>query len=202
MCCFIEIVVELFVISIYGLVFYRFYSKRKLRKSMAVRDRARSDLYLAQLRSQSAPNTPGFGPLSPRGGGGWHPTPTTPGYKDPYVTAEEGEKEGVQYAVAAPTVLAQPKPFSLQAPPTKPGVAPINTGAFQQTRTHSVSPPHEVPQTPMSPGFAQAERQNDHVPAAPGEQQYAPVAIPGSYVPPQPQQPQGHGFNFGLGDHR
>ena len=71
MCCIIEVVVELLCVIIYGIVFYRFYSKRKLRKSMANRDRARSDLYLAQLRSQSAPNTPGLrGPLSP--GDGWH----------------------------------------------------------------------------------------------------------------------------------
>ncbi|KAK0893977.1 hypothetical protein LTR91_024704 [Friedmanniomyces endolithicus] len=73
-CCIIEVVVETITISIYAVVFYRFYSKRQLRKSMASRDRARSDLYLAQLRSQSAPNTPGLAPsgagyLSPRDGG-------------------------------------------------------------------------------------------------------------------------------------
>ncbi|KAK3043978.1 hypothetical protein LTS18_002512, partial [Coniosporium uncinatum] len=68
-CCIIEVVVELFTIAIYGIVFYRYYTKRRLRKSMARRDTARSDLYLAQLKSQSAPNTPGFGPLSPRDGG-------------------------------------------------------------------------------------------------------------------------------------
>ena len=34
-------------------------------KAFATGDRARSDMYLAQLRSQSAPNTPGFGPKSP-----------------------------------------------------------------------------------------------------------------------------------------
>ena len=41
---------------------------------MAARDRARSDLYLAQLKLQSAPNTPGLpgGMLSPRDGG-WRP---------------------------------------------------------------------------------------------------------------------------------
>src|SRR5438876_94926 len=49
----------------YAIVFYRSYSKEKLRKSMYLRDKARSDLYLAQLRTQSAPNTPGFGPMSP-----------------------------------------------------------------------------------------------------------------------------------------
>ncbi|KAG5928793.1 hypothetical protein E4U53_002583 [Claviceps sorghi] len=64
-CIVIEIVVEVISISLYSIVFYRYYSKRRLMKSMDMRDRARSDLYLAQLRSQSAPNTPGFGPKSP-----------------------------------------------------------------------------------------------------------------------------------------
>ena len=53
-------------IVLYSVVFYRYYTKRKLTKSMDLRDRARSDLYLAQLRSQSAPNTPGFGPGGPK----------------------------------------------------------------------------------------------------------------------------------------
>lgn len=64
-CIIIEIVVEVISISLYSIIFYRFYSKRRLMKSMDMRDRARSDLYLAQLRSQSAPNTPGFAPKSP-----------------------------------------------------------------------------------------------------------------------------------------
>ncbi|KAG6004358.1 hypothetical protein E4U43_000756 [Claviceps pusilla] len=64
-CIIIEIVIEVISISLYSIVFYRYYSKRRLMKSMDMRDRARSDLYLAQLRSQSAPNTPGFAPKSP-----------------------------------------------------------------------------------------------------------------------------------------
>lgn len=64
-CIIIEIVVEVISITLYSVIFYRYYSKRKLHKSMDLRDKARSDLYLAQLRSQSAPNTPGFGPKSP-----------------------------------------------------------------------------------------------------------------------------------------
>ncbi|KAK2807488.1 hypothetical protein FQN49_008781, partial [Arthroderma sp. PD_2] len=63
-CIIIEIVVDTITIAIYAVIFYRFYSKRKLRKSMNVRDKARSDLYLANLRVQTAPNTPGF-PRSP-----------------------------------------------------------------------------------------------------------------------------------------
>lgn len=64
-CIIIEVVVEVISITLYSVVFYRYYSKRKLHKSMDMRDKARSDLYLAQLRTQSAPNTPGFGPKSP-----------------------------------------------------------------------------------------------------------------------------------------
>lgn len=64
-CIIIEIVIDVISIVLYTIVFYRYYTKRRLAKSMDMRDRARSDLYLAQLRSQSAPNTPGFGPKSP-----------------------------------------------------------------------------------------------------------------------------------------
>jgi len=64
-CVIIEVVVEVISITLYSIIFYRYYSKRKLHKSMDIRDKARSDLYLAQLRTQSAPNTPGFRPKSP-----------------------------------------------------------------------------------------------------------------------------------------
>lgn len=188
-CCIIEVVVEVLVITIYGIVFYRFWSKRKLRKSMAQRDRARSDLYLAQLRSQSAPNTPGFGPLSPRSGG-WRPPPGHPMYVDPQSAAENGESEKVQYAYARE--IAQPQPFTLGAPPIKvTGATPkVEQDGFDApNRADNVSPP-------------QQERVNDHVSAAPGEQTYASVPIPGAYTPlaspsypPAQQQPAG--FDFG-----
>ncbi|CAO2648818.1 Nn.00g097670.m01.CDS01 [Neocucurbitaria sp. VM-36] len=196
-CCIIEVVIEVLCITIYGIVFYRFWSKRKLRKSMAMRDRARSDLYLAQLRSQSAPNTPGFGPMSPRSGG-WRPPPGHPMYVDPHSAAEAGESDKVQYAYARE--IAQPQPFTLSAPPIKvTGATPkMNQDGFESTpsRTSSASPP--LP--PASPGFQ--ERRNDHVGAAPGEQQYASVPIPGAYTPlaspsyPPPQQ-QAASFDFG-----
>ncbi|KAF2178545.1 hypothetical protein K469DRAFT_598969 [Zopfia rhizophila CBS 207.26] len=196
-CCIIEVVIEVLCIIIYGIVFYRFWSKRKLRKSMAVRDKARSDLYLAQLRSQSAPNTPGFGPMSPRSGG-WRPPPGHPNYVDPHSAAENGESDKVQFA----RTIAQPQPFALRAPPIKiQGATPkVEQEGFEAPqRTNTASPP--VP--PVSPGIQ--ERQNEHVPAAPGEQQYAAVPIPGSYVPlaspsypPQPT-PTAQGFDFGPG---
>ena len=157
---------------------------------MATRDKARSDLYLAQLRSQSAPNTPGFGPMSPRSGG-WRPPPGHPLYVDPHSAAENGESDNVQYAVARE--IAQPQPFSLQAPPIKiTGATPkvAQDGFDTPARTNTSSPP-------VSPGF---ERQNEHVGAAPGEQTYASVPIPGAYQqlaspshPPQSAQ----GFDFG-----
>ncbi|KAF2707146.1 hypothetical protein K504DRAFT_383990 [Pleomassaria siparia CBS 279.74] len=192
-CCIIEVVVETLCIIIYAIVFYRFWSKRKLRKSMAVRDRARSDLYLAQLRSQSAPNTPGFGPLSPRSGG-WRPPPGHPHYVDPLSAAENGEAERPQYA----REFAQPAPFALKAPPIRiQGATPKveQNGFGAPARTLTASPP--LP--PASPGFQ--ERRNDHVSAAPGEQQYASVPIPGAYTPltspSHPPPPPTQTFDFG-----
>jgi len=222
-CAIIEIVLETFTIIIYSIVFYRFYSKRKLRKSMAVRDRARSDMYLAQLRSQSAPNTPGFGPLSPRDGG-WRPPPGHPMYKDPLSQAEEGGAPALSLAAVAnddsPTVVAQtpkgfaqPKPFQLQPPPIKiqgatpkvrqagfEGQSPVS--AASETSNSSLSRSHTVtpPMPPMSPVLTEVRQ--EHVTAAPGEQVYESVPIPGAYASPLAsptygqQQPQG--FNFDL----
>jgi len=59
-CAVIEIVVEVISLGIYCVVISRIRSKHKLYKTMSSRDKARSDLYLAQLRLQSAPNTPGL----------------------------------------------------------------------------------------------------------------------------------------------
>ncbi len=145
------------MIAIYAFVFYRYWSKRRLRKTMDLRDKARSDLYLAQLRSQSAPNTPGFGgPMSPRFG------PKTGG--DSFSEAEKGQSPTTQFATASPSSTS--KPFKLQPPPIK---------------VHQASPKMS------SDGFDEADRvveQPLHSPAAPGEQQYASVPIPGSYASP------------------
>ncbi|QIX00498.1 hypothetical protein AMS68_006015 [Peltaster fructicola] len=188
-CAIIEIVVEVLTIAVYAIVFYRFWSKRKLRKSMAVRDRARSDLYLAQLRSQSAPNTPGFGPLSPRDGG----------YRPPnlasYVNGPDIEKGMVQYV--DPDAKVQPTTFQLQAPPSKatpkmqaigftpiegppkpyrPTPAPIITAVSAQTG-------------PLSPAImSPREKRQEHFEAAPGEPVYEQVAIPGAYMSPTAAQ--------------
>ena len=221
-CCIIEIVVETLTISLYAVVFYRYWSKRKLRKSMASRDKARSDLYLSQLRSQSVPNTPGFGPLSPRDGG-WIPPPGHPSYRDPLSAAENGaskssiilDKEiqstGANDAdndatVQYPRGFAAPKPFTLQAPPIRiQGATPkLSQSGFSSPTTadhpqmshplplaaSSTSPPtspsyfNTAAAGPMSPGLFVPEKVQEHVPAAPGEQQYASVPIPDAYASP------------------
>ncbi|KAI4152803.1 MAG: hypothetical protein LQ341_000638 [Variospora aurantia] len=158
-CALIEIVVEVITITIYGVVFYRYYTKRRLHKSMDLRDRARSDLYLAQLRSQSAPNTPGF-----------QKTPMSPSYPshlhdDPVSKAENGEYYGTQYAEKRQSSFSQPKPFALQPPP--------------------IRVQHATPSAQQD-GFdpAPTPKPQEHVPAAPGEQTYEAVPIPGAYASP------------------
>lgn len=171
-CCIIEIVVEIIVIAIYGVVFYRFYSKNRLRKSMDARDKARSDLYLAQLRSQSAPNTPGFAqtPRTPR-----FPTAMSEVKHNPQSTAENGYAS----SYVSPQSATTTSPFSLQAPPKK------HTPKTPQTTftPAPVSTPPPQFQRPPSPEFS--ERVNDHIAAAPGEQVYDSVPIPGAYAGPR-----------------
>lgn len=201
LCAIIEIVVEVITIAVYGILFHRIYSKRKLRKSMAARDRARSDLYLAQLRSQ--PNTPA--PFSPRDGG-WRP-PTDYSYKaGPSV--EEGEIQAdsssdIQYIDA--DRKAQPTAFKLQAPPIRVtnatpkmqqvGFTPMETAP----RGRTPSPPEDQDQ--RSPLMAEApqqrEVQQEHFSAmAPGEQVYDSVPIPGAYEAPLSPGSEGRQMYF------
>ncbi|EEH44867.2 uncharacterized protein PADG_01156 [Paracoccidioides brasiliensis Pb18] len=165
-CCVIEVIIEVLVICIYAVVFYRFYSKRKLRKSMDVRDKARSDLYLAQLRSQSAPNTPGFARTP-----GFASPPMSPMKRgDPYSNAEDGY--ATQYATPKSpeaTYASGQRPFQLRPPPIR-----------VQDATPKLSQDEFI--TPMTP--TTLERRNQHVDAAPGEQIYASVPIPGAYATP------------------
>ena len=53
-CAIIEISVEVLSIAIYIFAFYRIASKRRLRKSMDVRDKARNEVWLTKLREQQA----------------------------------------------------------------------------------------------------------------------------------------------------
>jgi hypothetical protein len=183
MCCIIEVVVEVVCVLIYGITFYRYYTKRRLRKTMASRDKARSDLYLAQLKQQSAPNTPGLpgGLLSPRDGA-WQPPQGYDSYNQDrkMEMGEAGvEEEGVQFVIVRDQKGAAPAPFALKAPPTK------------KARGENEKSPTEA--APMD------EIINDHVPAAPGEAQYASVAIPGAYQPNQPNSPGfSQSFDFYL----
>lgn len=166
-CAVIEIVVEVLVVLIYAVVFYRFWSKRKLAKSMGRRDKARSDLYLAQLRLQSAPNTPGF-PLSPKSP--WVSTTI----QDPYSQAEKGEGTATQFAT--PVSPTRPKPtFQLQPPPIR------VQNATPKTEQGEFSVPAPTPSPPQ-----------EHMSAAPGERTYEAVPIPGAYASPMtPSFPQG-----------
>ncbi|KAI9700573.1 MAG: hypothetical protein M1820_006727 [Bogoriella megaspora] len=194
-CAIIEIVVETITILIYGIVFYRFYSKRQLRKSMATRDKARSDLYLAQLRSQSAPNTPG-GPLSPRDGG-WRPPidyyAQAPNIEDGINTIDTN---GVQYASLNAKMgggAPSSKPFQLQAPPIRIQGA---TPKMQQNGFESQPMQSSQASPPVSPTLPPAEIVNEHMHAAPGEHTYDAVPIPGAYVAPGSPPPQQQGFGF------
>ncbi|MCJ1245157.1 hypothetical protein MMC30_002358 [Trapelia coarctata] len=163
-CALIEIIVEVLTIILYAVVFYRIRSKRRLHKSMNVRDRARSDLYLAQLRTQSAPNTPGFSktPMSTSFGAHLHDRDS-----DEISVAEKGEyfsEEDAQYARKHQS-FSTPKPFALQPPPVRVTNA---TPTLEQTGF-------------SSPKLAKVQ---EHVSAAPGEQTYDAVPIPGAYASP------------------
>lgn len=146
---------------------------------MDIRDRARSDLYLAQLRTQSAPNTPGFGPMSPSYSQHMKSPRFPPSVYNNAPAAEEGFA-GARFVEAKPTAAITTKPFALQPPPIKihsaTPKAPQN--GFEPQPPRAVSPPVARATSPP------AERRIDHVAAAPGEQQYAAVPIPGAYASP------------------
>ncbi|KAJ5936356.1 hypothetical protein N7454_004991, partial [Penicillium verhagenii] len=177
-CAIIEVVIELLVILIYVVVFYRIWSKRRLMRSMNHRDQARSDLYLAQLHRQTAPNTPGFPGFSS------YP-PKSPFYAsqalDSYSSAEKGEAgPQPQFATAAETQYASPRSptrptpsFQLQAPPIRVQQATPRTGQ-EEFGSPSFSAPHA--QSPSPPPHS-----HEHAEAAPGEQSYGAVPIPGAY---------------------
>ncbi|SPO00817.1 uncharacterized protein DNG_03565 [Cephalotrichum gorgonifer] len=188
-CIIIEIVVEVICISLYSVVFYRYYTKRRLHKSMDMRDKARTDMYLAQLRTQSAPNTPGFGPKSPA----FSQYALSPRFP-PNTYRSLGDIEESPFTpsapIAEPTSAFAPSPqdtgFKLQAPPIKarPSKPKLQNGEFadanESTAARSYTPPAPaaVPQ---------------HMPAAADEPIYEAVAIPSAYADaavksPPPQQ--------------
>lgn len=191
------------------------------------RDKARSSFFMAQLKSQ--PNTPGLAPnasgeqMPPYSArdGGWNPMYSArwakgfegegeEGRGDELNKAEQGsgggdDGENVRYLSMEPP---KPKPFTLQAPPTKntpkaPQVSTFNissssessnspSSSSQQSRKSLPVPPAQVP-TPQE----QQQQQQQQIyaavpipsawteiplsPIAPGEQVYDAVPIPGSY---------------------
>lgn len=178
-CIIIELVIEIISITLYSVVFYRYWSKRKLHKSMDLRDKARSDLYLAQLRTQSAPNTPGFGPkspafsqyaLSPR-----FPPSTYRSLGDIEEDASPFTPGGKGLIVPQSSFSPKQPAFKLQAPPQK------ANPATPATPKAGYKPPSVADLSPTSPS-APAAIVNDHAPVAEGEQQYEAVPIPGAYA--------------------
>ncbi|KAJ5242467.1 uncharacterized protein N7469_000794 [Penicillium citrinum] len=170
-CAIIEVVIELLAIIIYAVVLYRIWTKRRLMKTMNGRDQARDDLYLAQLRLQSAPNTPGFAGFSSN-------PPKSPfayaAQVDPYSAAEKGQapRSPTTTQYASPRSPTRPVPsFQLQPPPIRVQQPTPKTtqGEFSAPSQTPSPPPQSAPQ---------------HVAAAPGETEYAAVPIPGGYSSP------------------
>ncbi|THC98687.1 hypothetical protein EYZ11_001821 [Aspergillus tanneri] len=170
-CAIIEIVIEVLVILIYAVVFYRFWTKRRLAKSMDHRDKARSDLYLAQLRLQSAPNTPGF-PHSAK-----IPVVSSSIPQDAYSAAENGESCSTQFATPKSPTRPQPT-FQLQPPPIR--------------VQHATPKPMQEGFPTPTPAAAPMQGGPQHMGAAPGERTYEAVPIPVAYASPMsPNFPHG-----------
>jgi len=175
-CIIIEIVVEAVCITLYSIVFYRYWSKRRLHKSMDNRDKARSDLYLAQLRSQSAPNTPGFGGFGPK-------SPTQSNYPaSPRYPPSTFQNIDVASSNSPPTVNKINTSFKLQAPPTKaPSATPRSPASAAIAGPVFTATPSPVASVT---GKSSRELARTPSPQTPDENepQYAPVAIPGAYA--------------------
>lgn len=215
----IEVVIEVISISLYSVIFYRYYTKRRLMKSMDMRDKARSDLYLAQLRSQSAPNTPGFGPKSPsfasvygpKSPGAYSQQALSPRFPPPAAYRSLGDIEegnpftpGGQHVPQphssfAATAIARgvapgsaAAPFKLQAPPPK---------APSATRKPDLSPVEPSPVEPFPPQQRPAVPSisvNSQAPTAVEEPVYDSVPIPGAYADQAVKSPPAgqSSFNF------
>ncbi|KAF7549867.1 hypothetical protein G7046_g8200 [Stylonectria norvegica] len=170
-CIIIEIVIEVLCILLYSVVFYRYYTKRRLFKSMDMRDRARSDLYLAQLRNQSAPNTPGFGPKSPAlSQYAMSPRHPPAAYRNLGDIEESPFTPGTQFVEPQSQFIAV-KPqtgFTLQPPPVKARNATPKMTQSEFTPGRAPSPP--------------ADHIQEHGPTAADEPTYDAVPIPGAYA--------------------
>ncbi|KAL9944501.1 hypothetical protein ACHAQF_006601 [Verticillium nonalfalfae] len=183
-CIIIEVVIEIIAISLYSIVFYRYYTKRRLTKSMDMRDRARSDLYLAQLRSQSAPNTPGL--KSPGLYSQYALSPRNPEKTFASLSAIEEQQPQPTFTPAARFVEPassfagqQQSTFKLQAPPVKaPSATPkLGGGSFTPTSTTAPALPTHPP-SPPQPTY----NEHAHASGAADEPVYDAVPIPGAYA--------------------
>lgn len=196
-CIIIEIVVEVICISLYSIVFYRYYTKRRLHKSMDMRDKARSDMYLAQLRTQSAPNTPGFGPKSPSfSQHALSPRFPPNTYRSLGDIEESPFTPSAQYAEPV-SAFAQSNPapapaFKLQAPPSKapPAKPKLQNGALAAMSEAS------SPVTPRAVTPPEATR-HEHAAAAADEPVYEAVPIPGAYADAVVKSPPPQRTTFG-----
>jgi len=171
-CAAIEITVEILTISIYAIIFYRYHTRKRLQKAMASRDQARSDLYLAHLRLQSAPSSPGF--LTRQASFRAQVQPQTvvvvgqDAYANPFMTpapftgqpllggfnrvVEEEEEEGamkMSMSMSMPgaeTTYAAPqaKPFVLSAAPPRKGKGSAQQSPQTQSSS-TTSPSHFSP---------------------------------------------------------
>lgn len=208
----IEVVLEAISITLYSIVFYRYYSKRRLMKSMDVRDKARSDLYLAQLRTQSAPNTPGFGPKSPSFAPVYGPKspgmysqhalsprlPPQAAYRSigdieagtgasPFTPGGKHIPEPPSNFASMASARGAASPFKLQAPPTK---------APSATRKPGLSPVAGSPVETFPPMQRRESPPQTHGPAAAEEPVYDAVPIPGAYAGQAVKSPPPTQTNF------
>ena len=133
---------------------------------MNTRDKARSDLYLAQLRLQSAPNTPGFkSSTAPEFAKNLH---------DDYSSSDDGIDAAEKGQAEADWARRHQETF---APPAR-----------NSYLSSSLPPPPPAPPgftftqaTPVLGHQEWSELHQDHMEAAPGEQTYGAVPIPGAY---------------------
>ncbi|KAJ4297215.1 hypothetical protein N0V88_004133 [Collariella sp. IMI 366227] len=184
-CIIIELVVEIISISLYSIVFYRYWSKRKLRKSMDTRDKARSDLYLAQLRTQSAPTPPVSAPsprLLPV-----RPLPALPSLR--LQIPRRHRRERLPFTPAARGSSSRSPPSPAAPPPATPlPPRPPTAADLSPTGSSSLGATPPVPIVTIS----------EHAPLADGETQYEAVPIPGAYAGQALKSPPPVKTSFGL----
>lgn len=176
MCAIIEICLEFVTISLYLFVLYRLASKRRLRKSMDLRDKARNDIWLNKLRDQDpepeCPLTANNTAMNAKASV-YQPPETKSNTSQQAFQLQPAPKKGraSQDTSAANTPLASPivsdqqfgQAFSAEravpATPRSVSFSPENVPIPQTPRSvqfRSITPPEAsamVPQTPRSVSF-------------------------------------------------